>query len=168
MCNGSNPTCSAKDASDNENDFPVTEISWIDAVQFFNELSKKEKLEPVYDLSDLDNIKIDLSKNGWRLPTESEWVKFAGSNSNLYAETWFEENSYNTCKPCAKKSCSKIGLYDVYGLVWEWCSDSIMGKYILKGGAWDCSKKYCKKSSRLYAVKDFKSDAVGFRGVRNI
>ncbi len=168
VCNGANPTCSAKDESANENDFPVTEISWIDAVQFFNELSKKESLEPVYDLSDLDNIKIDFSKNGWRLPTEREWIKFAGSNPNLYAETWFEENSSDTCKPCGKKSCSKIGLYDVYGLVWEWCSDSIMGKHILKGGAWDCSKRYCKKSSRLYAVRDFKSDSVGFRGVRNI
>ena len=165
---GSNATCSAKVESADENDFPVTEISWTDAVKFFNKLSEKENLEPVYDLSDMDNIKIDLSKNGWRLPTEREWIKLAGSNSNLTEQACFEENSSGNCQPCGKKTCSKNGLYDMYGLVWEWCSDSIMGKYILKGGAWDCSKNYCKKSSRLYAVKDFKSDAVGFRGVRNI
>ena len=168
VCSDSNATCSAKPESADEGKFPVTEISWIDAVKFFNELSKKENLEPVYDLSDLDNVKIDLSKNGWRLPTEREWIKLAGSNSSLNEQACFEENSFGNCQPCGKKACSKNGLYDMYGLVWEWCSDSIMGKYILKGGAWDCSKNYCKKSSRLYAVKDFKSDAVGFRGVRNI
>ncbi|MCR5613729.1 caspase family protein [Treponema sp.] len=150
-------------------DFPVTNVSWLEAASFLNELSKKEKLEPVYDLSDSQNVKIDLSKNGWRFPTELEWKKLAaGSTGDLESCAWYNDNSFDECHECGKKSATKDGLYDVYGLVWEWCSDSLKGKYVLKGGAWDCSKKYCKSSASLYAVKEFKSDSVGFRGVRNI
>lgn len=152
-----------------QDDFPVTKVTWLEGAKFFNELSKKENLDPVYDLSDLNNVKVDLSKNGWRFPTEREWKKLAsGCSSDLESSAWYNGNSTEACHPCGQKIESKKGLYDVYGLVWEWCSDSIKGKYILKGGAWDCSKKQCNKSSRLNVVPNFRSDAVGLRGVRNI
>lgn len=152
----------------NEN-LPVTKISWIDAVTFLNCLSKSENLEPVYDLSDPKAIQIDLSKNGWRLPTEKEWKAFAAQPADFEQNAWYMENAGGSVPACGKKNSNKYGLQDVYGLVWEWCNDVLKVKYhVLKGGAWDCPKKYCSSGAKMTAVKEFSSDAIGFRGVRNI
>ena len=77
-------------------DFPITAISWLDAIAFANALSEKEELTPVYyedaartkvfrgrksenEASHLgDNIyesNVDWRAKGYRLPTESEWEK---------------------------------------------------------------------------------------------
>jgi len=53
---------------------PVTEPTWYGAVLFCNWLSALEGLEPVYDI---DTWTSDLSKNGYRLPTEAEWERAA-------------------------------------------------------------------------------------------
>lgn len=152
----------------NEN-IPVNNVTWKQAAEFFNKLSVLENLEPVFDLTDENNIKTDLSKNGWRFPTEQEWCSFAETASDFEASVWYSDNSGFTVHECGQKQCNKFGLYDVYGLVWEMCNDVLKDKYhIVKGGAWDCSKKYCKKSARMPFVKSFYSDAVGFRGVRNV
>lgn len=69
---------------------PVDGIYWNDAVYFCNLLSQKEGLEPVYTIADAKiktakvgnnsitylgtaTVTIDLTKNGYRLPTEAEW-----------------------------------------------------------------------------------------------
>lgn len=124
------------EAKDNE---PVTNISYLDAVQFMNDLSNKDKLECVYDLSNPQNIKIDRSKNGWRLPDEAEWKRAANTKQ----------------------------VSDMTGLVWQWCNDSKKGKYMLKGGSWDSPESLINTNSRMMVVKDFKSDALGMIGVRN-
>ena len=51
---------------------PVERVSWYDAVEFCNKLSKKEGLTPCYGGSG-KNIKCYFSANGYRLPTEAEW-----------------------------------------------------------------------------------------------
>lgn len=147
---------------------PVTNINWIAAAEFFNKLSLQENLEPVYDLSNPLEIKIDLSKNGWRLPTEKEWISFAREDSDFNQAAWYLDNSNGNLSECGKKNSNVFGLYDTFGLVWEWTNDVLKNKYhVLKGGAWDCPKKYCNKNSRMTVVKEFSSDVIGFRGVRN-
>ena len=74
---------------------PVEKVSWWNAIRFCNEMSKKYKLEPVYNITydDFDNPilkinqigespvepdKADFRKTeGFRLPTEVEWEWFA-------------------------------------------------------------------------------------------
>lgn len=149
-------------------DLPVTNVNWIAAAEFFNKLSLQENLEPVYDLSNPLEIKIDLSKNGWRLPTEKEWLSFAKQDSDFNQSAWYLENSDGKLPECGKKNSNIFGLYDTFGLVWEWTNDVLKNKYhVLKGGAWDCTKNYCTKASRMTVVKEFSSDVIGFRGVRN-
>lgn len=154
---------------DSEDNYPITNVTWYDCAQFFNKLSLKENLEPVYDLTDKHNIKIDLTKNGWRMPTVEEWKSFAVAPENGIArESWNLSNSNGELQECCKKQPNSYGLYDVYGLVWEWCNDVEKEKYhIAKGGAWDVQPEHCKASAKLAVTADFSDDVIGVRGVRN-
>jgi len=62
---------------------PVESVTWHDAVEFCNKLSLLEMLDPVYVISGRSpptgypitnaTVAADFSKNGYRLPTETEW-----------------------------------------------------------------------------------------------
>lgn len=54
-------------------DYPVVNISWIDAIKFCNKLSEKFSLKKCYTLDEAsEKIAFDDSKNGFRLPKEVE------------------------------------------------------------------------------------------------
>lgn len=57
---------------DGEDDEPIVNVSWYDAITFCNELSTKNKLEPVYTLKN-EHIYFNKKANGYRLPTVKEW-----------------------------------------------------------------------------------------------
>ncbi len=62
---------------------PVESISWFDAVEFCNRLSKLEGLRAVYKIKDVKRrengtigsatVLTNFKRNGYRLPTEAEW-----------------------------------------------------------------------------------------------
>ena len=49
---------------------PVENVSWWDAIRYCNTRSRRENLTICYDLT---TGRCDLSRNGYRLPTEAEW-----------------------------------------------------------------------------------------------
>lgn len=133
--------------------YPVTGISWYEAVKYCNKRSKKEGLQPCYNL---ETWKCDFTKNGYRLPTEAEWEYAcrAGSKTKYYfgdddkkileyANYWLdcisyykmffnarlEEKDFVWNKPfpilmqVGKKKPNKWGLYDMLGNASEWCND---------------------------------------------
>ena len=54
-------------------EYPVEQVSWLDAIAFCNALSQKEGLPPYY-LVNGEEVKIsDRKGTGYRLPTEAEW-----------------------------------------------------------------------------------------------
>ena len=70
----------------------------------------------------------------FRLPTEAEWeyaarggnkskgCKYSGSNS-ISTVAWYDGNSGGKTHPVKQKACNELGLYDMSGNVYEWCSD---------------------------------------------
>ena len=53
---------------------PVTRVSWNDAAAYLNWLSAKSNLEPAYESRDGSYAAVSPMTDGYRLPTEAEWV----------------------------------------------------------------------------------------------
>lgn len=136
---GSNP---AQDFGFGEN-YPVNYVTWCNAVEYCNALSILEGLTPCYDTSDWS---CDFSVNGYRLPTEMEWMfaakggneelatrynGWAGTNEvfELTNYAWYRSNSGSTSHIVGTKLPNQLGIYDMSGNVMEWCNDWYANSY---------------------------------------
>jgi formylglycine-generating enzyme required for sulfatase activity len=169
-------------------DCPVERVSWNDIQEFIKKLNQK-------------------TGKKYRLPTEAEWeyaarggsagspTTYAGSN-NIDEVGWFWENSgdkrlsgiwdsdkiaKNNCKthPVGGKKPNELGIYDMSGNVWEWCSDwygsyssgsqtnpqgPSSGSYrVIRGGSWVSNPQYCRVANRNYISPDYRYYDIGFR-----
>ncbi|UTC77906.1 formylglycine-generating enzyme family protein [Treponema sp. OMZ 799] len=186
---------------------PVENVSWYDCIAFCNELTKKAsdlgEAECVYYLKDNAaevytiahaNAKkepgMDMSKKGFRLPTEAEWEwaakcgvagKWAGTDevSKLINYAWYRNNSNDKTHEVKKKAPNGYGLYDMSGNVWEWCWDrdralperlpadyagAGSGSYrIIRGGSWRNGTNYVSRACRGNCHPDLRDSDIGLR-----
>lgn len=150
---------------------PVESVSWNDCQEFIRKLNA-------------------MTGRRFRLPTEAEWeyaarggnrsqgYKYSGSN-NLNSVAWYRDNSGKTTHDVGLKSPNELGIYDMSGNVWEWCSDwygnyssssqtnptgSYSGSYrVIRGGTWSNFAWYCRVSNRGDSTPGDRSDILGFR-----
>lgn len=157
---------------------PVEEVSWNDVQEFLEKLNQL------------------LPGRNFRLPTEAEWeyaarggprgkrrYRYAGSN-DLDEVGWYTGNSDRETHPVGQKGANELGLYDMSGNVWEWCSDRYGKGYygqfveqvadnpegaengsgrVLRGGAWLSNVIYCRVACRLNYIPNLRYNYTGFR-----
>ena len=136
--------------------YPVESVSWNDCQNFIKKLNS-------------------LTGMTFRLPTEAEWeyaarggnqsshYKYSGSG-NIDDVAWYDGNSGYKTHAVGTKTANELGIYDMSGNVWEWCSDRY-GDYsagaqtnpqgpssgslrVLRGGSWGNNAKDCRVSYR--------------------
>ena len=183
--------------------FPVEGVTYFDAIEFCNKLSELEDLLPCYALSEVQS-KPDGSieaahvnklndGTGYRLPSEAEWeycaragttteYSFGDDAAELGDYAWFGDNSGNRTHPVGEKRPNPWKLYDMGGLVREWCEDvahysydgapkdaSVWGdqsRRICRGGSWDSPPWICRCAARAFAPPHDAVEVIGFRVVR--
>ena len=150
---------------------PVVKVSWDDCQKFISKLNS-------------------LTGQNFRLPTEAEWEFAArgGNNSNHYQYSgsnelgdvaWYSGNSGDKTHVVATKQPNELGLYDMSGNVWEWCSDwygnyssssqtnptgpNSGSKRVLRGGCWGRTTWLCSSSNRVSGTPGSGSLNVGLR-----
>lgn len=150
---------------------PVENISWNDCKTFIRKLNAITGL-------------------GFRLPTEAEWEYAArGGNSSLGyifpgandigSVAWYDSNSGDQTHNVGTKLPNELGLYDMAGNVWEWCSDW-HGKYssssqtnpkgvasgschVYRGGGWRNLDGCCRVSYRCFSTSGYRNYDLGLR-----
>ncbi len=158
---------------------PVECVSWEDCQVFISKLNA-------------------MTGKQFRLPTEAEWeyaarggnkskgYSYAGGN-DLDSVAWYEKNAYGRrwsnnnygTHPGGQKKPNELGLYDMSGNVWEWCSD-LYGDYapsaqkdpagatkgsfrVCRGGCWFDKSKDHRVSNRYYWFPDNRYSFIGLR-----
>jgi formylglycine-generating enzyme required for sulfatase activity/predicted Ser/Thr protein kinase len=157
----------------NCDDCPVESVSWNDIQEFIKKLNQK-------------------TGKKYRLPTEAEWeyaarggsagspTRYSGSN-NIDEVAWYSSNSGSKTHPVGRKKPNELGLYDMSGNVWEWCSDWYGSDYyknspqtnpqgpssgsyrVLRGGSWYSRAQNCRVSDRYSYTPDSRNGISGFR-----
>jgi formylglycine-generating enzyme required for sulfatase activity len=163
---GSNPS-----RFKNGDNYPVEQVSWNDAQEYIRKLGSR-------------------SGKSFRLPTEAEWEyaarsggkdeKYAGG-SDVDAVAWHMGNSGIKTHPVARKRPNGLGLYDMSGNVWEWCSDWYDSSYyrnsprnnpqgpssgsyrVDRGGSWDSDAWRCRSAYRSWDSPGYRFSFLGFR-----
>ena len=150
---------------------PVETVSWNDCQEFISKLNS-------------------MTGRKFRLPTEAEWeyaarggkksrsYQYSGS-SNISDVAWYDGNSVNKTHPVGTKQANELGIYDMTGNVWEWCSDWY-GFYssssqtnptgadsgssrVFRGGSWYGNARYCRLSFRDCTPPDCRGYNLGLR-----
>ena len=135
---------------------------------------------------------------GYRLATEAEWeyaakggaqskaYKFSGSN-DAEEVAWYKASNKkeSMTHEVATKKPNELGIYDMSGNVWEWCSDWYDYTYkestsdnpkgaevgthkVLRGGSWGFNSNYLRTSNRLKNIPETESAIIGFRVVNDV
>lgn len=152
---------------------PMYYVSWEEAQAFCRELSA-------------------MTGKTYLLPTEAQWeyaarggnksrnYKYSGSYA-IDAVAWYDSNSGSATHWVKQKRANELGLYDMSGNVWEWCSDWY-GSYssseqsnptgagsgqrrVLRGGSWGNYAGCCRVSNRDYGTPSLRNYISGFRVV---
>jgi formylglycine-generating enzyme required for sulfatase activity len=151
---------------------PITNVSYLDALKFLDDLSTKTGHE-------------------YRLPSEAEWEyacragsrgKFSFGDTIDHAKAVYESSGGPL--PADDRPANGFGLYDMHGNVREWTQDLWHESYdnlpldgspaidghgsmrVVRGGGWSDSPPLLRSASRLKATQTARFDVLGFRVVR--
>ena len=169
-------------------DSPASQHAWEEAVAFCEALDKSVNVEEVFD---------NISAGHFSLPTEAQWEyacragtttrwHFGRFSWQLGEYAWYKKHTTRPYKlPAVKqKKPNPWGIYDLYGMVYEWCVDDLLPydriqEYIdpvaktddnlakiIRGGAIDDAAEFCtSRARRSLASWNSDNDLTGIRVV---
>ena len=168
---------------------PVENVSWYEAVDFCNLLSRRDGLTAAYTIN-YRTVTLNEGATGYRLPTEAEWEYAcrAGTTAPRYGDidaiAWHSGNSSRQTHPVGQKLPNAWNLYDMLGNVFEWNWDLFrdyptgnqtdpqgptMGSArVLRGGGWYYDASSARAGNRFSYTPDKRYNAFGFRICRNL
>lgn len=150
---------------------PVVGVSWDDIQTFIAKLNK-------------------MTGRKFRLPTEAEWeyaarggkkgVPAARNNTDSIGNSaWYDENSNGRLHPVGQLKPNSLGIFDMCGNAWEYCSDWYdeykSGKlidpkgprkgdfHVIRGGAWNSTRQSCRVTNRQDDSMPSGTSSIGFR-----
>jgi len=153
--------------------YPVERVIWDEARLFCRTLSKKTG-----------------KKLG--LPSEAQWEYACRAGmegdyiGDLDAMAWRQYSSEESSHPVGMKQPNAWGLYDMLGLVWEWCADKWHWDYegaptdgsawssggdllrVRRGGSYETPALHCRPAYRRSIRSDIRSMYLGFRLVMTV
>lgn len=163
-------TCQTETIGDN---YPMCYVSWEDAMNFCHELSRITGLT-------------------YTLPTEAQWEYAAryGGNDNMQYSGSYNVNAVatygynsNSCTEVGSRQPNSLGIYDMCGNVWEWCSDWYDDNYysysaaldprgacggtyrVHRGGSYKSVRELCTVTNRGASSPELCTSSLGFRVV---
>ncbi len=151
---------------------PVERVSWQDAEEFCQRLSRQ-------------------TGKKYRLPTEAEWEYAcrAGTTTPYHFGQAITDKLANYDNNVGRTTSvgqfppNVFGLYDMHGNVWEWCQDDWHDNYegaptdgspwlsenssnkVIRGGSWLLNPGVCRSAFRNSRTRDFRDHLIGFRVV---
>jgi len=159
-----------------QDNHPIVDVNFNDAVAYCNWLGQEYE-------------------GNFRLPTEAEWeyaarggnksknYKYSGSD-NWETVGWLIFNSNEQTQAVGQKKANELGIFDMSGNVWEWCSDwydkdyysnspkdnpkgptSGSNRVVIRGGCWFDVANDCRVAYRDYTSPDDRFECLGFRVV---
>jgi formylglycine-generating enzyme required for sulfatase activity len=161
---------------------PVENVSWFDAIEYCNALSKREGLTLAYTITGSGNDRVvtwNKNANGYRLPTEEEWVYACRANTTTPYNTG-DSISRNMSNYFGRRTVNvgsyqpnSWGLYDMHGNVSEWCWNLFISTSsenitrIIRGGSWLNTSMRLRSSFRDHYFPQLHTMTIGFRIAQN-
>ena len=168
----------ASDSNWGRDDRPVINVSWDEAKQYAEWLSK-------------------MTGKTYRLLNEAEWeyaaragsqtrFSFGDDEAQLQQYAWYKTNSERMTQPVGKKVANAFGLHDMHGNVYEWVEDfwhdSYKGaptdgsawtkdgsdRHVVRGGSWGNTPRVLRAAYRTSDDPDIRDNDRGFRLARTL
>jgi len=159
-------------------EYPVERVNWYECQDFIKKLNQ-------------------ITGESFRLPTEAEWefaakggkksknYEYSGSN-DIKEVAWYRGSRRRNTSTVGKLAPNELGIFDMSGGVWEWCSDWSELDYYkdspmnnpkgpdlgkeksIRGGSWREILRNNRISVRGYYDPSKSSDDIGFRLVKDV